>query len=590
MCAGCHPLVVERDGRRIDLPHRELEVAQSVLRKAGVEDAALLQETCAECHVIADGRIAPVNAPKRWYPGARFDHGKHSALAYMTPEFAQDRECRFCHVGALSSTTAATVSIPSAETCRQCHGKERSERCSTCHVFHEIGPAPVSSYKDASADTVAHGREQTRFGMRTCSAYWPIAAYMELPTRVWKRPEIKPGTPEFSAEIFERYGMFPADWDNDGLPVGLIKVGPLYKGEPGLVVTCELCHSSSLLGELVIGQPNPFSNMEQLFRDMNTAVGSRLRDPLYDRNPHKNTIVNGADQLGLVGLIIRQPDLALHVPLSLSIKANSSMELKPEFDQLAYVKTPPWYTYRTKLGGVAGYYHDGGHPKDGNFSAFTYLPAFHQPGGREVAKALADWMHGGHAFLASVEAPPYPFAVDASKVPGGRAIYEKSCARCHGHYVGEATADNLAYPGLVVGLDEIRTDPKRARFPAKFGVRMKAILRDEYVVTGGYVAPPLTSIWARAPYLHNGSVPTLRALFRPETRPKMWALTANPNRAEDFLEDDVGWRFEVTTDRDAYSRVFDPSVVDGLGNGGHDFAGDLSDDDVDALIEFLKTL
>ena len=33
--------------------------------------------------------------------------------------------------------------------------------------------------------------------------------------------------------------------------------------------------------------------------------------------------------------------------------------------------------------------------------------------------------------------------------------------------------------------------------------------------TGGYIALQLDGAWLRAPYLHNGSVPTLRALLEP---------------------------------------------------------------------------
>ena len=35
----------------------------------------------------------------------------------------------------------------------------------------------------------------------------------------------------------------------------------------------------------------------------------------------------------------------------------------------------------------------------------------------------------------------------------------------------------------------------------------------------GYQAPPLDGIWATAPYLHNGSVPTLHALLDSSSRP-----------------------------------------------------------------------
>src|SRR5213079_951338 len=37
--------------------------------------------------------------------------------------------------------------------------------------------------------------------------------------------------------------------------------------------------------------------------------------------------------------------------------------------------------------------------------------------------------------------------------------------------------------------------------------------------TGGYVAPILSGLWATAPYLHNGSVPTLWHLMHPAERP-----------------------------------------------------------------------
>lgn len=144
----------------------------------------------------------------------------------------------------------------------------------------------------------------------------------------------------------------------------------------------------------------------------------------------------------------------------------------------------------------------------------------------------------------------------------------------------------------MIPIDEVGTDPKRAHFPHSYTVRIRKILRSEYTPHEGYVATPLDSIWSRAPYLHNGSVPTLRALLDPSTRPRRWLLLADPNDEGDFLQDDVGWRFEplaegATTE---HNRVHDPDVVDGLGNGGHTYGAELSDVQRTALIEFLKTL
>jgi hypothetical protein len=44
----------------------------------------------------------------------------------------------------------------------------------------------------------------------------------------------------------------------------------------------------------------------------------------------------------------------------------------------------------------------------------------------------------------------------------------------------------------------------------------------------GYQVPPLWGIWASAPYLHNGSVPNLRAILFPDERPKAWKLIDDP--------------------------------------------------------------
>lgn len=609
-CRSCHPLTVEVASTTLDLPHAAPAVVNAAVDRQTHEQGLgahwqanvalhLYAEAglCGRCHPVESlptgATIAPVNITERWYPHAAFDHGQHTAVGYLTEDYGRDAACRHCHAGALSSRHASDVLVPGIETCRQCHGQGASDRCSSCHTFHQPpGPSSVP-YEGVDAETLAFGRDQTRFGTRRGDAYWPIRAFLELPQKVWNRPELEPGTEEFDDEVFRRYGLFPAPFENDGLPLGLVRTDRLYDREPGMAMTCELCHSGSLFGQIIEGQPNPFASMELLFRELSSLGDGDLEDPLYDKNPGRNSIVNGADQLGLVGLLIRQPDLALDLPVLAQVISDTAMEYLPEFEALAYVKTPPWYTYRTKRDGVAGYYYDGGHPKDGNFSAFTYLAGFHEPDGADVRAALTDWMIGGHAYLATLTGPAYPFAIDATLAQRGRSLYERHCGRCHGHYEGElATPQTLVYPGLVVPIDEIGTDPHRAHFPNAFKVRMRKILRDDYTLNRGYVAVPLTSVWARAPYLHNGSIPTLAALLRPSTRPVRWALVADPNERADFLQDEVGWRFEPLAEgqQTDHMRVYDPDVVAGLGNEGHTYGADLSMSDQAALLEFLKTL
>ena len=114
----------------------------------------------------------------------------------------------------------------------------------------------------------------------------------------------------------------------------------------------------------------------------------------------------------------------------------------------------------------------------------------------------------------------------------------------------------------------------------------------------GYQAPPLDGIWATAPYLHNGSVPTLHALLDSSTRPARF--TRPPST--DFCNYDttnVGWKFsEVTTEELAstakQSRFQAKFIVDtsrfGMGNQGHTFGDVLSEEERTDVIEYLKGL
>jgi hypothetical protein len=349
----------------------------------------------------------------------------------------------------------------------------------------------------------------------------------------------------------------------------------------------------------VIGQPNPFADMEQLWIDLGRVSGELGQDPLYAKTPQGNTVVNGADHLGLLGLYYRNPDysasLSKAVRWLLSTDLNDRpAEMKAEFAALAYIKTPPWYNYATRKSGACGLYADGGQPKYGNFAAFTYLLTFRDFDGQDLATALAAWKRSAPAYLGSLTPPRYPFVIRSEFVPRGRAVYDLHCARCHGSYApGDSSPASLTYPGLVFPLEEIKTDPLRAHFPPSFTARVRAILKEEYTITGGYAAPPLTAIWARAPYLHNGSVPTLAELLDPPNRRARYVLVADPNNPTDYDQNRIGWRVEVPppgTSPATVHRLYDAAYVAGLGNAGHLYGTELTGEERMALLEFLKTL
>jgi hypothetical protein len=101
--------------------------------------------------------------------------------------------------------------------------------------------------------------------------------------------------------------------------------------------------------------------------------------------------------------------------------------------------------------------------------------------------------------------------------------------------------------------------------------------------TDGYIAVPLEGLWLRAPYLHNGSVPTVADLLEPpETRPRgFW-------RGYD-LYDPVKVGFVSAGAEAQRAGTFYDTALPGNGNGGHRYGTTLAAEEKRALIEFLKT-
>ena len=101
-----------------------------------------------------------------------------------------------------------------------------------------------------------------------------------------------------------------------------------------------------------------------------------------------------------------------------------------------------------------------------------------------------------------------------------------------------------------------------------------------------YKARPLDGVWATAPYLHNGSVPTLYdLLLPPERRPATFAVGSrrfDPVRVG-FETDGPGFPTFRAVDEDG-------RPVPGNANVGHVFGTELGEAERWALVEYLKSL
>ena len=102
----------------------------------------------------------------------------------------------------------------------------------------------------------------------------------------------------------------------------------------------------------------------------------------------------------------------------------------------------------------------------------------------------------------------------------------------------------------------------------------------------GYIAPPLDGIWMTAPYLHNGSVPTLEALMDSRQRPVRWVRDFG-HPQYDYVK--VGWKYSADTVGKATTTVYN-TTLPGYGSYGHRFGDEMSKPDRKAVIEYLKTL
>lgn len=194
---------------------------------------------------------------------------------------------------------------------------------------------------------------------------------------------------------------------------------------------------------------------------------------------------------------------------------------------------------------------------------------------------LTDW-------LQQLPVPRYPFpdTIDWSLVKKGEAIYARHCAVCH-----DVKGSRF---GAIIPHKEIKTDRHRLdmwsqeaadrynNFAPRYPWRFKNFVKND-----GFVAVPLDGLWLRAPFLHNGSVPTVDDLLKPAAeRPTIfyrgydvYDKTKLGFVSQGPMAEKYGFRFDVS--------------LPGNSNRGHEgeaHGTTLPAAEKQALLEFLKIL
>ncbi len=215
-------------------------------------------------------------------------------------------------------------------------------------------------------------------------------------------------------------------------------------------------------------------------------------------------------------------------------------------------------------------------------------------------------------YLLDAKPPRYPYPIDDAKAKQGGRVYAEYCAGCHGvngrefapkeglgkvECLAPGAPEAVLYGsqlGKITPIAEIGTDRRRLdSFTYELAVNMgtpyagTAYRFCHYRKTFGYANMPLDGLWLRAPYLHNGSVPTLRALLEPSAKrpPEFF-------RGYDVFDaQNVGFVSDVSMEGGRKYFRYDTRIP-GNGNQGHEgraYGTELTVDEKTTLVEHLKT-
>ncbi len=400
-------------------------------------------------------------------------------------------------------------------------------------------------------------------------------------------------------EVFEKRAlkgkMADGVLDRPGINEKLPYTFTAFKGEGGVEVVngnCFTCHAAEIDGKTVLGLGNSFSDFRISFKTLAKAMdlGMKVRfgkkseewaaykdfrDYFRASAPYIKTNQPGANPAAVLAeacVMHRNPE-----DLTYSEKPNYTIP-----DYAIATDVPPLWHLKKKN---ALYYTAVGR---GDFTKLLFQASVLGIADTTAARNAITNFKDVIAWIKTIEPPAYPYDIDRQYLTKGAILYEKNCSECHGSY-----GLHSDYPNKVVSLDAIKTDP----LYASYAMRAPIVewYNESWFATSeptsyfepeaGYIAPPLDGIWATAPYLHNGSVPTLEDLLNSYQRPTYWKRSG---KTEDYDREKVGWNY--TTEKNGKGKWNYDTTLPGYSNAGHYYGDHLTADERKAVIEYLKTL
>jgi mono/diheme cytochrome c family protein len=417
-------------------------------------------------------------------------------------------------------------------------------------------------------------------------AYLPPDFDQEVFDATWKnwpeplRAQAEKASPDERRKLaFSRYGLTPRP-DDPSKPLQYV-----VDERGNWTMNCFACHGGTVAdgkGGVTIwpGAPNSRFALQTLTEETRLSKAELGRPfsrmdvggafiPLGATNGTTNAVMFGVVLMGL-----RDADLNFDAKRGVPKMTHHDMD------------APPWWHFQRKkmlyIDGFAAKGHRG-------LMQFMLV----RSNGPEKFRGWEEEFRDVFAYISSVKPPQYPYPINPELAATGKKAYNRICADCHGTY-----GQDGHYPEKLVSIDEVGTD--RVRLDA-----LTPTHRDAYGQSwfanygklenikdpGGYVAPPLDGIWASAPYLHNGSVPTLWHVLNPQQRPVVWKRTETG-----FDQGRVGLEVESFPQLPAeatsgwHRREYFDTRAFGKSAKGHDFPDELTAEEQRAVLEYLKTL
>lgn len=404
----------------------------------------------------------------------------------------------------------------------------------------------------------------------------------------------------------------------------------------GFSFSCAACHSANLFGKTVLGLTNRFPHANDVF------LAAKEGAPLV--SPELLAFFGGAtpgevelykklrEHIPFVGvkkpLVLGLDTSLAQVALSLARRSpdgyatqDPKMAAHPRPDLLEHFpadsKPAVWWNLKYKNRWLSDGSVVSGNP--------IYTNILWNEIGRGIdLQILEGWLQKNENVIRdltsavfSMEAPRitdfFPAEkIDLARAQHGEMLFNDRCAGCHGHYdkTWSIAGSSLLSLSEQIKTYQVRyhdqtpvkdvgTDPNRylgmksletALNPLTISVQNGIVIESQK----GYVPPPLVGIWARWPYFHNGSIPSLCALLtQASDRPSRFQEVEADDRERDFDFECNGYpaqplgkvRSEYDTSRE------------GMHNSGHDqgiFIKNgveiFSQEDKRDLIQFMQTL